>query len=33
MRLSEGIPFKTCANPPVRDQNVNRPSLYEEEMA
>ena len=29
MRLSEGIPFKTCANPPARDQNINRANIYE----
>ena len=33
MRLSEGIPFETCANPPARDQNINRANLYEKEMA
>ena len=32
MRLSEGIPFKTCANPPARNQNINRANLYENEM-
>ena len=32
MRLSEGIPSKTCANPPARDQNINRANRYENEM-
>ena len=32
MRLSEGIPFKTCINPPARDQNINGANLYENEM-
>ena len=32
MRLSEGIPFKTCANPQARDQNINQANLYENEM-
>ena len=25
-------PFKTCANPQARDQNINRGNLYENEM-
>ena len=29
MRLSEGIPLKTCANPPARNQNINRANIYE----
>ena len=29
--LSKGISFKTCANPPARDQNINRAHLYEKE--
>ena len=32
MRLSQGVPFKTCANPPASDQNINRANLYENEM-
>ena len=32
MRLSEGIPFKTSANPPAHDQNINRANLHENEM-
>ena len=32
-RLSEGIPFKNCANPQAHDQNVTRANLYENEMA
>ena len=32
MRLSEGNPFKSCAKPPARDQNINRANLYENEM-
>ena len=32
MRLSEGTPFKTCANPQARDQNINLGNLYENEM-
>ena len=32
MRLSEGSPFKTCANPPARNQSINRANLYENEM-
>ena len=33
MRLSEGIPFKTCANPRAREPNINRANLYENQMA
>ena len=32
MHLSEGIPFKTCANLQVRDQNIHRANAYENEM-
>ena len=32
MGLSEGIPFKTCANPQARDQNMKRANLCENEM-
>ena len=32
MHLSEGIPFKACANPHARDQNINSANLYENEM-
>ena len=32
MRLSEGIPFKTCANPRARDQNIKRANVYENGM-
>ena len=31
MRLSE-IPFKACANPQARDQNINQATLYENDM-
>ena len=30
--VSEGNPFKTCANPHARDQKLNRANLYEKEM-
>ena len=32
MRLSEEIPFKTCANPPALGQNINWRNVYENEM-
>ena len=32
MRLSEGNPFQTCANPQARDQNIDRANVYENEM-
>ena len=32
MSLSEGIPFKTCANPQARNREINRANLYENEM-
>ena len=32
MRLSERIPFKTCANPQARNQNINRANAYENRM-
>ena len=32
MRLSEGIPFNTCADPQARSQNINRANEYENEM-
>ena len=31
MRLSEGVPLKTCDNPEARDQNINRANVYENE--
>ena len=32
MRLSEGNPFKTCANPQTHNQKLNRANHYENEM-
>ena len=32
MRLSEGIPYKTCANPQAFNQKLYRADLYENEM-
>ena len=32
MRLSEGNPFKTCANPQAHNQKLNRANRYENEM-
>ena len=32
MRLSEGNPFKACANPQARDQKLNQTSRYDNEM-
>ena len=32
MRLSEGNPFKTCANPQAPDEKLNRANRYENEM-
>ena len=32
MRLSEGNPFKTCANPEAHNQKLSRANLYENEM-
>ena len=32
MRLSEGNPFKTCANPHPCDQKLSRANRYENEM-
>ena len=32
VRLSKGIPFKTCDNRQARDQNINRANVHENEM-
>ena len=32
MRLSEGNPFKTCANPQAHNQKLVRANVYENEM-
>ena len=32
MRLSEEIPYKTCANPQAHNQKLNRANLYENAM-
>ena len=32
MRLSEGIPFKTCDNPQAHNRKLNRANRYENEM-
>ena len=32
MGLSEGIPFKTCANPQACNRNINWANVYESEM-
>ena len=32
MRLSEGIPFKTCASRQAHNQNLNWANVYENEM-
>ena len=32
MRLSEGNPFKTCADPQAHKQKISRANRYENEM-